>query len=120
MVDLAQNLGYTMIDRMMGGQGEPLEKVREFSEIELTIVEKIIILCMQLMKEPWKNVLDIDPFLEKIETNPQFAQIISPTDMIAIVTLNIKIGEVEGLMNLCFPYFTVEDVIDKLNSRFLG
>ncbi|MBQ3104608.1 MAG: flagellar motor switch protein FliM [Lachnospiraceae bacterium] len=118
MVDLAQNLGYTMIDRMMGGQGEPLEKVREFSEIELTIVEKIIILCMQLMKEPWKNVLDIDPFLEKIETNPQFAQIISPTDMIAIVTLNIKIGEVEGLMNLCFPYFTVEDVIDKLNTKF--
>jgi len=118
IIDLASNLGFAMIDRMLGGQGVPLKKGRDFSEIELTIIDKIVTICMQLMREPWKAVVEIEPFLEKVETNPQFAQIISPTDMIAIVTLNIKIGEVEGLMNICMPFFTLENVMDKLNTKF--
>lgn len=118
IIDMASNLGFAMIDRMLGGQGVPLKKGRDFSEIELTIIEKIITICMQLMREPWKSVVEIDPFLEKVETNPQFAQLISPTDMIAIVTLNIKMGDVEGLMNMCLPYFTLEDVMDKLNTKY--
>lgn len=118
IVELQANLGFAMVDRMLGGQGLPLDKSRDFSAIELTIIEKMMVLCMQLMKDPWKNVIDVDPFLERIETNPQFAQIISPTDMIAIVTLNIKIGDVEGFMNVCLPYFTVETVMDKLNTKY--
>lgn len=118
IIELAPNLGFAMIDRMLGGQGLPIEKTREFSDIELTILDKIIVLCMQLMKDPWRNVVDVDPFLERIETNPQFAQIIAPNDMIAIVTLNVKIGDVEGFMNICLPFFTLEDVMDKLNTKF--
>jgi len=118
ILELAPNLGFAMIDRMLGGQGVPIDKTRDFSEIELTILDKILVMCMQLMKEPWRNVVDIDPFLERIETNPQFAQIIAPNDMIAIITLSIKVGDVEGLMNICLPFFTVEDVMDKLNTKF--
>ncbi len=118
IIDMSCNLGFSMIDRMLGGQGVPLEKNREFSEIEMAILEKLMIICMQMMREPWKNVLDISPMMERIETNSQFAQMIAPSDMIAIVTLNVKIGEVEGLMNICLPFFTLEDIIDKLNTKF--
>lgn len=118
MMEMSPNLGFTIIDRMLGGQGIPIEKNRGFSEIELIILEKIIVLCMQLMKEPWKNVSEINPLLERIETNSQFAQIIAPNDMIAIVTLNVTIGDVDGFMNVCIPFFTVEDVIDRLSTRF--
>ena len=118
MIELAANLGFAMIDRMLGGQGNPLEKSREFSEIELSIIEKIMVICVRLLREPWKNVLDLNPVLERVETNPQFAQIIAPTEMIAIVTLNVKIGDVEGLMNICLPYFTLGSIMDKLNTKF--
>lgn len=118
LVELASNLGFAMIDRMLGGAGEPLEKNREFSEIEMTIVEKMLVVCMQLLRDPWRNVVDINPVLERIETNSQFAQIIAPNDMIAIVTLNIKVGDVEGLMNVCLPFFTLESVMDKLNTKY--
>ena len=118
IIDVSCNLGFAMIDRMLGRQGNPLEKNREFSEIEMAILEKLIIICMQMMREPWKNVLDINPVMERIETNSQFAQMIAPSDMIAIVTLNVKIGEIEGLMNICLPFFTLEDIIDKLNTKF--
>lgn len=118
LMELSLNLGYVIIDRMLGGKGTALERTKDFSEIEMAILEKILVVCMQLMREPWKNVVEISPVLDRIETNPQFAQIIAPSDMIAIVTLNIKIGEVEGLMNICLPYFTLEDIMDNLNTKF--
>lgn len=118
LIELATNLGYSMIDRLLGGSGTPLEKSRDFSEIELLILEKIMTICVNLLKEPWENVIDIFPRLERIETNSQFAQIISPSEMIAIVTINLKIGDVEGLMNICLPYLTLEDIMDKLNTKY--
>ena len=118
ILEMASNLGFAIVDRMLGGRGESLDKVREFSEIELLIIERIFVVCVNLMSEPWKNVAEIQPRLERIETNSQFAQIISPSEMIAIVTINIKIGDVEGLMNVCLPYLTLEDVIDKLNTKY--
>lgn len=118
IIELSPNLGFAMIDRMLGGQGVPLEKNRDFSEIEMTILQKLMIVCMQLMREPWRNVIDINPMMERIETNAQFAQVIAPSDMIAIVSLNVKIGDAEGFMNICLPYFTVEDVMDKLNTKY--
>ena len=118
IIEMATNLGYAMVDRMLGGRGDSLDKVREFSEIELLIIERIFVVCVNLLREPWQNVLEIAPRLERIETNSQYAQIISPSEMIAIVTISMKIGEVEGLMNICLPYITVEDVIDKLNTKY--
>lgn len=118
MLEMAANLGFAMIDRMLGGPGNPLEKNRDFSEIERSIIDKIMSVCVQLLREPWKNVVEVNPILERIETNPQFAQIIAPSDMIAIVTINVRIGDVEGLMNMCLPYFTLESVMDKLNTKY--
>lgn len=118
ILEMATNIGYTIIDRLLGGLGEPLMKTREFSEIELSILERIFNIIIDLLREPWENVVEITPYLERIETNSQFAQIISPTEMIAIVTININIGGVEGLMNVCLPYITLEDVMDKLNTKY--
>ncbi len=118
ILELAPSLGYAIIDRLLGGSGETLEKKREFSEIEITIIERIITICIDLLIEPWKNVIQLEPRLERIETNSQFAQIISPSEMIAIVTLNLKIGDVEGLMNICLPFITLEPVMDKLNTKY--
>lgn len=118
IIELADNLGYAIIDRMLGGGGYPLEKSREFSEIELSVIERIFNVLTNLMIEPWANVIELHPRLLRIETNSQFAQIISPSEMISIVTLNIKIGNIEGMMNICLPYVCLEKVIDKLNTKY--
>ena len=118
IIEMATNLGYAMVDRMLGGMGAPLERSREFSEIEILIIERIMNACINLLSEPWKNVAEIHPRLERIETNSQFAQFISPSEMIAIITINIKVGDVEGRMNVCLPYMTLEDVMDRLNTKY--
>ncbi len=118
IIDMQTNLGYAMIDRMLGGAGEPLDKSRDFSEIETSILDRIMATCVSLLREPWKNVAELEPYIERIESNPQFAQVIAPNEMIAIVTLNVKIGEVEGFMNVCLPFITLESIMDKLNTKF--
>ena len=118
IIELATNLGFAMVDRMLGGGGNPLAKPRDFTEIELIIIERILEICTNLMVDPWESVVAIEPHLERIETNSQFAQFISPSEMTAIVTLNIKVGSVEGLMNMCIPFSCVEPVIDKLNTKY--
>ena len=118
IMEIATNIGYAIIGRMLGGFGEPLDKMRDFSEIELSVLERIFNIIIDLLREPWKNVIEITPYLERIETNSQFAQIISPSEMIAVVTININIGGVEGLMNVCLPYITLEDIMDKLNTKY--
>ena len=118
IIELAANLGFAIVDRMLGGFGDPLEKNRDFTEIELVILERIMEVCTNLLVEPWESVVAIEPRLERIETNSQFAQFISPSEMTAIVTMNIKVGDIEGLMNICIPYSCVDSVIDKLNTKY--
>ncbi|MBQ7919980.1 MAG: flagellar motor switch protein FliM [Lachnospiraceae bacterium] len=118
ILELSTNLGYTIIDRMLGGNGTPLDKTREFSEIELSILQRMMTMFTQLMRDPWKNVIELSPVISRLETNPQFAQVVPPSDMVAIVTLNVKIGDIEGYINVCLPFFTLEDVMDKLNTKY--
>lgn len=118
LIEMADNLGFAIVDRMLGGSGMPLDKNRDFSEIELTIMERVFITLTDLLVEPWKNVVEIQPRLERIETNSQFAQIVSPSEMVSIVTMNITMGDVTGMMNVCLPYPCLESVIDRLNTKY--
>lgn len=118
IVELSANVAYAILDRMLGGQGETIDKLRDFSEIEMGILNNILSICTGLLREPWKNVTDISPVLERIETNTQFAQIIAPNEMISIITLSINMGGVSGFMNVCLPFMTLEGILDNLNTKF--
>ena len=118
VMEISNKLGYAIVDRMLGGGGFPLEKKRDFTEIELIILERVMNTCTSLMIEPWQAVAEISPRLERIETNNQFAQFISPSEMVALITMNIRIGTVDGRINICIPYGCVESVIDKLNTKY--
>lgn len=116
--EIAPSIAFALIDRILGGKGSSMDRVRGFTEIELAIIERIIIQILNLMRDPWENVISIRPRLEKIETNAQFAQIISPNEIIALVTLSARVGEVEGMINLCIPHMVVEPIVSKLSTKF--
>ncbi|GHU40977.1 flagellar motor switch protein FliM [Clostridia bacterium] len=118
LLELASDMGYAMVDRMLGGVGRHLDRSREFSEIEILILERIMNTCTELLREPWENVIELFPRLERVETSAQFAQFISPNEMVALITLNITMGEEEGRMNICLPYITLAEVMDRLNTKF--
>lgn len=117
IIELSNNLGFAIVDRMLGGPGLPVDKARDFSEIELVIIERIFTIITNLLHDPWENVVSLRPRLTRIETNSQFAQMIAPNETVSIITLNLKVGAIEGMLNVCIPYNVVEPVIDKLNTK---
>ena len=118
ILDISTEVGLTMIDRILGGQGLSMRKTRDFSDLEKILLERVISQMLTFIPESWENIADISPRLDKIETNSQFAQIIPPNDMTALVTLQINIGGTDGLINFCLPYITMEPVMDRLNTRY--
>lgn len=115
--DFSPAIAYALIERILGGKGNGIEKIRGFTEIEIAILMRIISQMLTFMREPWENVAHIRPSLDRIETNAQFAQIMNPTEMVALVTFQARVGEVEGLMNLCIPHMVVEPVMSKLSTK---
>ncbi|NLU51834.1 MAG: flagellar motor switch protein FliM [Clostridiaceae bacterium] len=117
IMEINPSIAYSLIDRILGGRGMGVERVRGFTEIEIAILMRLISQMLGLMREPWENVTAIRPVLDRIETNPQFAQLMSPNEMVALITFTAKIGEMEGLLNLCIPHMTVEPIMAKLSTR---
>ncbi len=116
--EIEPNISYALVDRILGGRGISMERVREFTEIELAIIERIIIQILNLMREPWENVISIRPRLDKIETNAQFAQIVAQNETVALITLSARIGDVDGMINICIPHMVVEPIVSKLSTKF--
>ena len=73
---------------------------------------------MNQLKESWQNVVEFFPNLEATESNPQFTQIVPPSDMVVIITIQMKVGDVEGMMNICIPYLVLEPIMPKLTTTF--
>ncbi|MDR5658258.1 flagellar motor switch protein FliM [Serpentinicella sp. ANB-PHB4] len=118
MMDLSPTIAFTLIDRILGGSGKSFDEVRTFTEIETTLIKKITRQILELMIDPWENVIELDPKLDKIETNSQFAQLVSPNETIALITLSLKIGDIEGMLHICIPHIVIEPIIDKLSTKF--
>lgn len=118
ILEIDPSISFTIIDRLFGGKGETAKISRELSEIEMSVMEGIIVRILGNMREAWSTVIDLRPRLGNIETNPQFAQVVPPNDVVVLINLETKIGEVEGLTNLCIPYITIEPIINKLSAQY--
>ena len=118
ILEIDPAITFTIIDRLFGGPGEGAKINRELSEIERAVMESIIVRILGNMREAWSQVIDLRPRLGTIETNPQFVQIVPPTEMVVLVTLETKVMEVEGMMNFCIPYLTIEPIISKLSAQY--
>lgn len=117
IIDVSSDIAFTMIERVLGGAGGGLTETRPLTEIEMTLLRNILVKFINLLKEPWGNIIEISPKLEGIETNSQFAQIVSPSESIALITFNLRIGETEGMINICIPHYVIEPILPNLSSR---
>jgi flagellar motor switch protein FliM len=110
---------FTIIDLLFGGQGEGIKVTRELTDIESSVMEGVIVRFLGNMREAWSQVIDLRPRLGNIDTNPQFASIVPPNEMVLLVTLETKIGDVEGMMNICIPYITIDAISPKLSQQYM-
>lgn len=119
VIEIDPSITFTMIDILFGGSGKGNGRInRELTEIEGVVMEGLISQLLPNLQASWSNVINFKPQLGRIEVNPAFAQIVPPNDMVVLVTLEAMIGDATGMINICFPYITIESVIPLLSGQY--
>jgi flagellar motor switch protein FliM len=72
---------------------------------------------LKAMKDPWENIIRLNPVLDRIETNPQIAQITSQTDMVILITYKAEIDDMENFINICIPDLVIDPIVPKLSTK---
>ena len=119
VLEINPSIAFPMLDRLLGGKGEPFETSREFSDIELSLFETILRVMMGTLKESWGPVSEIYPSVESKESSPNVVQIVAQNEIVVMVVMEIIIGHSSGMMNLCYPVIALEPLLPKLASRDL-
>ncbi len=117
LYEVSPIISYEIISRLFGGTGQDSDSYKQFTEIELSILERMVRNMLKIMDEAWEKVIKLTTHLERIETSSQFAQIVEGNEPIAIVTMNVKIGDVSDTINLCIPHIAVQPISKKLAMR---
>lgn len=118
ILEIDPSITFTMVDRCFGGIGTGFRLHRDLTSMESAVMEGIAARLLGNLRESWSKLIDLRPRIGRIECNPMFAQVVPPTEMVVLVTLETKIGEVEGMMNLCLPYLTIQEIVPRLSQQF--
>jgi flagellar motor switch protein FliM len=119
IIEINPSIAFPMLDRLLGGKGEPFDANREFSDIELSLFETILRVMMSTLKEAWGPVMDVYPNIESKESSPNVVQIVAQNEIVVMVVMEIIIGHSSGMMNICYPVIALEPILPKLASRDL-
>ena len=119
VIEINPSIAFPMLDRLLGGKGEPFDANREFSDIELSLFETILRVMMSTLKEAWGPVMEIYPTVESKESSPNVVQIVAQNEIVVMVVMEMIIGHSSGMMNICYPVISLEPILPKLASRDL-
>ena len=118
IMDMSTSVGFYLVDRVLGGPGTGYNLNRDYTDIEIAILGNIIDKITQRLQETWQNNLPIAAKLAEIQTNARLLQVYAPEDVVLIVILNVKLGQVEGNLNICMPAEFLESVMHTFSLRY--
>jgi flagellar motor switch protein FliM len=106
---------FPMIDLFFGGKGETPGSLREFTDIELSVARNLAERVLENMARAWKDIIQVKPVINSLETNPHLHQIFSLNEIIALITLTTQVGDLtKGFINLCLPFPLLVPVVSQL------
>ena len=120
IIVVESKLCYALIDSFLGGTDRPFTKIegKEFTEIELSIVKKVILAAIGDLSEAWSAIYPMAISFQRSETNPQFVGIVPPTDVIIATTFEVELENANGVITLVIPYSTIEPIKGLLSTGY--
>jgi len=116
LIQMSPEFAYMLISRLFGGATTG-ENSKQFTEIELALVERVIRHQCSVFREAWDKVVELNMNIDRIETSPQFAQVTAPNEPVAVIIISATIGEETGLMSICIPHTAIEPISQQLNTK---
>ena len=114
-LEINPSIAFALVDRLLGGSGQPQTLTRPMTEIEQNVVDSIVKLLLEGLAEAWKPVTNLAFSIRARETRPQMLQVASPNEGFVVVTFHVQVGEVSGTVSLCIP----ASVVETASAQFL-
>lgn len=112
IVQISNSLTYTLIDRLLGGKGEVAEMDRDFTELETSIMRKIMVDFARMMEEPWSVYVPIKPSLAGLETNSRVISTVGYDETMIIIALEVTINDTnKSIISVCMPAINLDEIM---------
>jgi flagellar motor switch protein FliM len=111
---------FMLVDIIFGGSGRSAFKIegREFTAIESNIIKKVILSALGDLEKAWQSLLGLKITYQRSEINPQFVQLVPPTDVVIVSNFEIEVEYSSGTISVCIPYSTLEPLRDRLQAGY--
>jgi flagellar motor switch protein FliM len=116
---LEAGLVFSLIDCMFGGQGKPVSRIREFTQLEQRMVTKLAIEVLAQLQKAWQIVQTVRISVKKTESKAEFVHLVSPHDMMVVIVFAVKGKEFSGNLHVCISNLMLEPIKEKLSSKYL-
>jgi len=119
VVDYSQSVVFSFVDRLFGGRGGSISADRELTWIEKSVMNNIINRTLRDLERTWERIIPLECNVEMLETNPEFVQVVPASETVVLISFELKSDNVNGLINLCYPYITIEPIALRLGGQNL-
>jgi flagellar motor switch protein FliM len=116
LIEIKKDTCYIIIERLLGGDGNIPFIQADFTDIELKLIERFYNQIIRFLKDSWANVTDMEPELDRLETNARLTQIMPIDEIVIMVLMSVKINEHEGSMSVCIPTLNLEQLLGQAAS----
>ncbi len=116
LMEVSKPLSFVIIDRLLGGSGEEYGNLRDYTDIELSLLSNMIKQLVELMGGTWESTMEIETELSKVETNARFIQSINYNDTVVIIVLNVSLNQLSGKLTICIPSSILDEIFKKAST----
>lgn len=117
VLEMSPAMVFPIVDRVLGGKGNPLSKLRELTEIENRIVYRLVLMILDSLKRAWEQLIEFKMTVVNQESDPLIVQIVAGSEMVILVGYEVYIGETVGSMNMCIPLVVLNPVLDQISQQ---
>ena len=119
VLEINPTLVFPILEMLLGGTGKAPTKInREITEIEQSIMESLLRIVLHDLRTAWHAVTTIDFAIESFETEPQLLQILAPNEAVVAISMEVRIGDTAGMMNIGIPSIIVKMLRQKFDQQW--
>lgn len=119
LLEMSRPISFSILDKLLGGDGSGYLIDRDYTEIELSLLEYLFKQFSGLLRNAWSNYFEISFSMDAIETNAQMIQFIQPDESVAIVVIEITMNDLKGNLNICLPASSLEEIFKSFDSKYV-
>ena len=117
LMDISPRLGLTILDRMMGGPGHSIKNERDFTDIEVTVLQDFINLILKEYADSWHRYQGLEHEIIEHENTARFLNIVEPDEVILYLEMEARLGDCLAGIRFMIPYRMLEDLIAQLMAE---